>query len=63
MFFLSYRAFGFDVLVQVGTLICAFYFEGQLKGDLKHSVSRGLGDVMSKPVIITTSMRVGVIGP
>jgi hypothetical protein len=41
MFLLSYRVFGFDVLVQVGIPICAFYFGGELKGDLRHSVSRG----------------------
>jgi hypothetical protein len=63
MFFLSYRAFCFDVLVQISTPVCAFCFGGQFEGDLRKSEGRGAGEAMSKPVIITTSTRVGVIGP
>jgi hypothetical protein len=63
MVFLSYRAFGFDMLVQVGTPVCAFYFGGQFKGTSGSLKAEGLDDAISKPVIIITSIRVGVISP
>jgi hypothetical protein len=36
--------------------------EESLKGTSGRLYAEGLGDAISKPVIITTSMRVGVIG-
>jgi hypothetical protein len=36
--------------------------EESLKGTSGRLQAEGLGDAMSKPVIITTSMSVGVIG-
>jgi hypothetical protein len=39
-----------------------FDFEESLKGTSGRLLAEGLGDAMSKPIIITTSMRVGVIG-
>jgi hypothetical protein len=37
--------------------------EESLKGTLGSIKAEGLGDVMSRPVIMTTSSRVGVMGP
>jgi hypothetical protein len=37
--------------------------EDNVKGTSGSLKAEGLGDAISKPVIIMTSMRVGVIGP
>jgi hypothetical protein len=37
--------------------------EDNLKGTSGNLKAEGLGDAISRPVIITTSIRVGVIGP
>ena len=37
--------------------------EESLKGTFGSLKAEGLGDVISRPVIITTSSRVGVMGP
>jgi hypothetical protein len=43
MLLLSHRAFGFNMVVQVGTLVCALCFGGQFEGDLGQSEGRGAG--------------------
>jgi hypothetical protein len=60
MFFLSYRAFGFDELVHQ---FVHSVLEENLKGTSGNLKAEGLADTISRPVIIITSIRVGVIGP
>jgi hypothetical protein len=63
MFPLSHRAFGFDVLVQICTQFVHSVLEDNLKGTFGSLKAEGQDDDVSKPVIIITSRRVGVIGP
>ncbi len=50
------------MLPHVGAPICDSVLEESLKGASVRSNADGLEDEMSRPVIITTSMKVGVMG-